>query len=134
MSKKEKISQQTLMEVLTHEIETMNAAAQKVNEVAPAVSRKLDEVKNMTFTADVNPHQINQMEAIFKRFLTQLGDKLPQRVLLPKWLIISIIIMFFSLAVSVGYNFIQRAEIKALNETARYWYDTAVEHGYKPKN
>jgi p-aminobenzoyl-glutamate transporter AbgT len=74
------------------------------------------------------------MEAIFKRFLTQIGDKLPQRVLLPKWLIISLLIAFFSLAVSVGFNIHQRNKFNDMKETAQYWYDTAVEHGYKTKN
>jgi len=134
MSKQEKLSQQTLLEVLTAEIETMKFASKKVNEVAPAVSRKLDEVKNMEFKADINPNQINQIEAIFKRFLSRLDEKLPQRILFPKWLLILLFLTFFSLVASVGYNFIQKAEIEATTETARYWYDTAVEYGYKPEN
>lgn len=129
---KDKLSQQILLEVLTREIETMKAATKLINEVAPAVKRKLDEVVDLELEASINPNQINQMEAIFKRYLSQLSEKLPERILFPKWLLISIIIMFFSLAVSVGYNFIQKADIEAWRVTALHWKDTAIEYGYNP--
>jgi alpha-L-fucosidase len=131
---KEKLSQQTLLEVLTREIETMKAATKLINEVAPAVNRKLNEVKDLELKASINPNQINQMEAIFKRYLSQLNKKLPERILFLKWLFVSLLIAFFSFAASVGYNIYQKNEYNSMKETAQYWYDTAVEYGYESKN
>lgn len=132
--KKENISQRTLMEVLTKEIETLKTATQKINEVAPAVSRKLEEFRNMELTANLNQSQINEIEAIFERYLPELDKKVARSTTLPKWLIISLLIAFFSLATSVGFNIHQRNKFNDMKETAQYWYDTAVEHGYKTKN
>jgi len=131
--KQENLSQRVLMEVLTQEIETLKAASKTINQVAPAVEQKLNEVKNMRLTASVNRDQINEMEAIFKRYLPELDKKVARSVTLPNWLIISLFVAFISLTVSVGINFHQKNKFKEMETSARYWYDTAVDYGYKPQ-
>lgn len=131
--KQENLSQRVLMEVLTQEIETLKAASKTINQVVPAVDQKLNEVKNLRFTASVNRDQINEMEAIFKRYLPELDKKVARSVTLPNWLIISFILSFISLSVSIGINVHQKNKFKKLEGTAQYWYDTAVKYGYKPQ-
>lgn len=131
--KQENLSQRVLMEVLTQEIETLKAASKTINQVVPAVDQKLNEVRNMRLTASVNRDQINEMEAIFKRYLPELDKKVSRSVTLPNWLIISLILAFISLSVSIGINVHQKNKYKEMEKSARFWYDTAVDHGYKPQ-
>lgn len=131
--KQENLSQRVLMEVLTQEIETLKAASKTINQVVPAVDQKLNEVRNMRLTASVNRDQINEMEAIFKRYLPELDKKVSRSVTLPNWLIISLFLAFISLSVSIGINVHQKNKFKEMEKLARSWYDTAVDHGYKPQ-
>lgn len=129
MSKKEPISQRTLMEVLTHEIETMKATTKVSNQVALTLDRKLTELKETKLETYINRSQIDEINSIFKHFL----NKFPRRVSLPNWLLISIFSMFFLLLVSLGYNYIQKEKIVVKEATARYYYNKAIELGYNPE-
>ena len=133
MSKLENISQRTLMEVLTHEIETIKETTKVSNQVALTLDRKLIELKETKLETYINRSQIDEIDSIFKLFLNRLDNKLPSRISLPNWLLISIFSMFLLLLVSLGYNYIQKEETKSLESTARYYYNKAIELGYNPE-
>jgi len=139
--KNEKLSQQVLMEVLTAEIETLKFASKKINEVAPAVSRKLDEVKELRLTASLDSHEINDIKRTLSNFSDKLDKKLSKGKILPNWVFIASFSMFLLFGASVGLNIHQNniSKIDGINvegwkKLTEQWYDTAVKYGYKPKD
>jgi len=128
---KENLGQKVLMEVLTQEIETLKASGKTINQVVPALEKKLNEIKDFKVTANINQEQINEIKALFRHNLNELERKLPQGIVLPNWLIISFITMFFFFAFSIALNVMQHNQIKEANEITDLWYDEAVKLGYK---
>ena len=88
----ENLSQRKLLEVLTHEIEVLRITSKNINEVAPVIAERLNELKNTKIVARV---ELTELKAI----LLEFQNSLKKQVTIPNWFLIfvSIIVSILSL-------------------------------------
>jgi hypothetical protein len=131
--KHENLSQRKLMEVLADEISTIQATTQILKKTVPTVQEHLNTIQNTRLEASINQSQINEIEAVFKRFFPEMDKRADKLIATPKWLLISLVIGFFAFAGSVALNFVQADKLSDMEQTARVWYQKAVDLGYESK-
>ena len=88
----ENLSQRKLLEILTHEIEVLRITSKNINEVAPVIAERLNELKNTKIVARV---ELTELKAI----LLEFQNSLKKQVTIPNWFLIfvSIIVSILSL-------------------------------------
>ena len=82
----ENLSQRKLLEVLTHEIEVLRITSKNINEVAPVIAERLNELKNTKIIARV---ELTELKAL----LSEFEKSLKKQVAIPKWFLIFVTII-----------------------------------------
>ena len=120
MKEKENLGQKVLAEVLIREVEALQKANKEIQSAFPLVKSQLEDLKKTRLVAQVNTQPLTefnaQLEARLKRveslvkvdtsglesFQKQLDSRLKAGIVLPKWLLYSVIgLAFWALLATV---------------------------------
>ena len=83
---RENLSQQKLLEILTHEIEVLKKTSRNINEVAPVIAERLQELKNTKLKATIDSHRLEYEIANLKSFISS-------RITFPAWFLVFVTIL-----------------------------------------
>jgi predicted nucleic acid-binding Zn-ribbon protein len=75
---RKQLSQQKLLEILTHEIDMLRETSKNINEIAPAIARQLHELKTTKLKFDLNTERLEWLLANYEK-------KLKKSVVIPRW-------------------------------------------------
>jgi hypothetical protein len=114
--KTEKLSQQVLLEVLTREIETLQKASKEVNRAYPLVKAELDRLERQHIIAQVNTQPLEV-------FHDKLNRQLSQGVVIPKWVMRSLIGIIAWALLMTGLSVWFYRSSNDYQEQAQYWYE-----------
>ena len=75
---RKQLSQQKLLEILCHKIDMLQETSKNIKEVAPEISKKLQELKTTKLKFDLNTDKLEELLENHKR-------ELQKKVVFPKW-------------------------------------------------
>ncbi len=75
---RKQLSQQKLLEILCHEIDMLQETSKNIKEVAPEISKKLQELKTTKLKFDLNTDKLEELLERHKR-------ELQKNMVFPKW-------------------------------------------------
>ena len=90
---RENLSQQKLLEILCSEIEILQQTSKNIKEIAPEISRQLNELKSTKLKVDLNTDKLEELLKKHKR-------ELNKQVVVPRWLLALVGVVIVWLVVS----------------------------------
>ena len=130
--KTENISQRVILEILVQEVETLKKSNEIIKTIVPKIDTKINQIQDIKVNIDAA--DVDDFKTILSNYqeeFIRISKKQLKYLSLPNWLMITIFSLFLITTISVSLDFYYYNKFKKADEVVQYWYQKAVEFGYK---